>query len=149
MSGHCIQRIQRELHNLRPSIQWTATPRGGYDLMKWDGCIQNLDDPRHRGKKYRLVIEFPGNYPFVPPSVRFIDRVKCENVYVNGEVCLDILKDKWSPALGISPLMESLCSVLTDTPMTGDINKIPTTSEISIYNLNQIRSNYIPPFLPV
>jgi len=146
MSTFCLKRIQREITSLPTSNLWTASPGGGYDLMKWDATIQNLDDPRHKEKKYRLIIEFTKDYPFVAPKIRFLDKIKCENVYPNGEVCLDILKDDWTPALTISPLMESLCSVLTDRPITGTDNKIPTTSEISNYNVNQIRSNYIPPF---
>jgi len=122
--------------NEEPFKKWTARPGGGYDLLKWEATIQNLDDPRHRGKKYRLLIEIPMNYPFVPPLVRFIDKVKCENVYPNGELCLDILKGEWSPAFTLWTLLESIASVLTDKPITGLSNKIPTTMEMVTHNIH-------------
>jgi ubiquitin-conjugating enzyme E2 D/E len=131
-----MRRIQKEVREL-PFYQtnvWTASPRGGYDLLNWDATIKNLDDPRHRGKTYRLSIEVPGNYPFVAPSVRFIDRVHCENVFYDGEICLDILKDQWSPAYTLWSLLEAISSVLTDKPVSGLVNKIRTVSEIEEYN---------------
>ena len=66
MSSSCIQRIERELKHMSrnpPSDIWTARPGGGYDLMNWEATIHNLDDPRHRGKKYRLLIEISKDYP--------------------------------------------------------------------------------------
>jgi len=137
MSSHCIKRIQREIADLPKyqSKQWIANPVGGYDLLKWDATIQNLDDPRHRGKSYRLSIEVPGNYPFIAPRVRFIDKVQCENVFYDGEICLDILKDQWSPAYTLWALLEAIASVLTDKPVSGLVNKVRTTNEIAENNM--------------
>jgi ubiquitin-conjugating enzyme E2 D/E len=132
-----MQRIQREIRELPKyaSNMWSASPRGRYDLLNWEATIQNLDDPRHKNKKYRLSIEVPVNYPFVAPKVRFLDRVKCENVFYDGEICLDILKDQWSPAYTLWSLLEAITSVLTDKPVSGLVNKIRTTNEIVDYNI--------------
>jgi len=148
MSSHCIKRIEREIRDLPKyqSKQWIANPVGGYDLLKWDATIQNLDDPRHRGKSYRLSIEIPGNYPFIAPKVRFIDRVKCENVYYDGEICLDILKDQWSPAYTLWALLEAIASVLTDKPVSGLTNKVRSVSEQAQNNMieNTIMRQQVP-----
>ena len=137
MSSHCIKRIQREVADMPKyqSKQWVAKPAGGYDLLKWEATIQNLDDPRHRGKSYRLSIEVPGNYPFAAPKVRFIDKVQCENVFYDGEIGIDILTDAWSPAYTLWTLLEAISSVLTDKPVSGLVNKVRTTSEIAQNNM--------------
>jgi len=87
--------------------------------MVWEGNIHALDDPRHAGKSYSLEIRFAENHPFHPPKIHFLQRVECENVFNDGEVCMDILGDEWSPALSLDKLMFALCSLLTDPPVTG------------------------------
>lgn len=63
---------------------------------------QMQGDSPYSGGVFFLAIHFPTDYPFKPPKVNFTTRIYHPNINSNGSICLDILRDQWSPALTIS-----------------------------------------------
>ena len=96
----------------------SAGPKGD-DLFTWTATILGPEDSPYQGGIFFLDITFPHDYPFKPPRVVFLTKVYHPNVASTGAICLDILKDAWSPALTISRVLLSISSLLTD-PNPGD-----------------------------
>jgi ubiquitin-conjugating enzyme E2 D/E len=109
------KRIRNELKELQkdPPSTCSAGPEGD-NLYKWEGYIFGPSESPYEGGVFKLSIEFPEDYPFRPPHVLFITKVYHPNINASGSICLDILKDKWSPALSISKVLLSIESLLTD-----------------------------------
>ena len=104
-----LKRIQRELQELGrdPPANCSAGPVGD-DLFHWQATIMGPDDSPYSGGVFFLDIHFPADYPFKPPKVSFTTRIYHCNINSNGGICLDILKDQWSPALTISKVRTKL-----------------------------------------
>ena len=96
-----------------PPANCSAGPVGD-DMFHWQATIMGPDDSPYAGGVFFLDIHFPADYPFKPPKVHFTTRIYHCNINSNGGICLDILKDQWSPALTISKVLLSICSLLTD-----------------------------------
>lgn len=84
------------------------------DLYHWTATIIGAESTPYHGGVFHLNIDFPEDYPFKPPKVRFTTRIYHPNINIGGGICLDILKDNWSPALTISKVLLSICSLLDD-----------------------------------
>jgi len=110
-----VKRIQKELKDLEkdPPTNCSAGPSGS-DLFHWTATIMGPEGSPYQGGLFFLSVHFPADYPFKPPKVSFTTKVFHPNINRNGAICLDILKDQWSPALTISRVLLSISSLLTD-----------------------------------
>jgi len=123
------KRIQRELRDTQkdPPCNCSAAPRGD-DLFHWSATLLGPADSVYEGGIFQLNIRFPRDYPFKPPKITFVTQIYHPNVNPDGAICLDILKDQWSPALTISKVLLSICSLLTDPnpddPLVPEIAKL-------------------------
>jgi ubiquitin-conjugating enzyme E2 D len=127
-------RIQRELLQLtKEPIEYVSAGPAGNDLYHWDATIIGPSKTPYEGGIFHLKITFPTDYPFKPPQCMFVTPIYHPNINQHGSICLDILKQQWSPALTIGKVLLSICSLLGE-PNPND----PLMSEIAhIYQTNR------------
>eukprot|EP01043_Picozoa_sp_COSAG02_P009508 COSAG02_NODE_323_length_24725_cov_57.558272_13_plen_162_part_00 len=69
----------------------------------------------YEGLSYKLSVAFSEKYPYEAPTVKFVTACFHPNVDTAGNICLDILKDKWSAAFSVRTVLMSLQSLLGGT----------------------------------
>ncbi|XP_050698857.1 ubiquitin-conjugating enzyme E2 C-like [Eriocheir sinensis] len=118
------KRLQHELMTLMVSMDKgiSAFPEGD-NLFKWVGTLTGPATTVYEGLTYRLSLEFPSSYPYSAPTVKFITACFHPNVDLHGNICLDILKEKWSASYDVRAILLSIQSLLgepnNDSPLNG------------------------------
>lgn len=117
-----VKETQRLTQEPVPGI--TATPYED-NLRYFNVVIAGPTESCYDGGQFRLELFLPADYPMAPPKVRFLTKLFHPNVDKLGRICLDILKDKWSPALQIRTVLLSIQALLSapnpDDPLDNNV----------------------------
>jgi len=115
MSTNCKKRLIRDFKRL------SSDPPGGIsgsplpdNIMLWNAVIFGPGDTPFEDGTFKLLLTFDESYPNKPPTVKFLSRMFHPNVYANGELCLDILQNRWSPTYDVAAILTSIQSLLHD-----------------------------------
>ncbi|ODV88399.1 hypothetical protein CANCADRAFT_146055 [Tortispora caseinolytica NRRL Y-17796] len=102
------------------------------DLSHLKGTFKGPPGTPFEGGTYVIDIQVPNEYPFKPPKMKFETKVYHPNISSQtGAICLDILKDAWSPVLTLKSSMISLQSLLQSAEPTD-----PQDAEVANIYLN-------------
>ena len=98
------------------------------DIHHWKGKIHGPIDTCYAGGVFIIDIVIPNDYPFKPPKMKFDTKIWHPNISsVTGAICLDILKNEWTPALTIRTALISLqalmCEPVPDDPQDAVVAK--------------------------
>ncbi|KIJ45921.1 hypothetical protein M422DRAFT_29567, partial [Sphaerobolus stellatus SS14] len=105
-------------------------------LFHLKGSFPGPEGTPYEGGTYEVDIQIPDSYPFQPVKMKFITKVYHPNVSsASGAICLDILKDAWSPVLTLKSTLISLqsllCSPEPNDPQDAEVAKHYMTSRTS------------------
>ncbi|KAK2984688.1 hypothetical protein RJ640_014025 [Escallonia rubra] len=127
-----FSRVQKELQECNRDIQLSGirvSPKSD-NLAHLIGAIPGPHGTPYEGGTFniditlpvlnRVVLDFADGYPFEPPKMKFTTKVWHPNISSqSGAICLDILKDQWSPALTLKTALLSIQALLS-TPEPDD-----------------------------
>ena len=105
-----IKETQRLLSEPAPGI--SASP-SEENARYFNVMIIGPTTSPYEGGVYKLELYLPEDYPMAAPKVRFLTKIYHPNIDKLGRICLDILKDKWSPALQIRTVLLSIQALLS------------------------------------
>eukprot|EP00798_Chlamydomonas_sp_ICE-L_P006692 gene6693-3360_t len=125
-------RIETQKLLSEPAPGISASPSED-NLRYFNVMILGPTQSPYEGGVFKLELFLPEDYPMAPPKVRFLTKIYHPNIDKLGRICLDILKDKWSPALQIRTVLLSIQALLSspnpDDPLAEDIAKAWRTNE--------------------
>eukprot|EP00485_Elphidium_margaritaceum_P021838 CAMPEP_0202713760 /NCGR_PEP_ID=MMETSP1385-20130828/59175_1 /ASSEMBLY_ACC=CAM_ASM_000861 /TAXON_ID=933848 /ORGANISM="Elphidium margaritaceum" /LENGTH=157 /DNA_ID=CAMNT_0049374229 /DNA_START=129 /DNA_END=602 /DNA_ORIENTATION=- len=103
--------IQRIAKNAPPGIS-IAPDSDNYRYFHV--IIAGPDDTPYAGGIFKLEMFLTKEYPIKPPKCRFLTKIYHPNVDKLGRICLDIIKDKWSPALTVIGVCSTIQLLMQD-----------------------------------
>ena len=133
-----LKRLQKELTEIQKDTpaNCSAGPNNS-DMFNWEATIIGPTETPYEGGIFNMKILFPADYPFKPPKITFETKIYHPNINGHGGICLDILTDQWSPALSVTKVLLSICSLL-DEPNPDD----PLVPEIAhLFKSNRAEFN--------
>ena len=144
--------ISREtIHRLLADIKYIyknpLTDNGIYythddaDIMKGYAMIVGPEDTPYFGGYYFFEFNFPADYPFSPPKMKYMTNNGLTrfnpNLYKCGKVCVSILNtwsgDKWSACQTINSTLLTMCSLLNDSPLLNEPGQFTTSKDYMPY----------------
>ena len=116
-----LKRLTKELHDMQTHKMISdglilAGPKDATNIFEWEATMVGPQDSCYSEGVFTLSIQFPADYPFLPPQIKFITKIWHPNISDEGLICLDLLNtpEKWSPALSVMKVLLSIQSLLTE-----------------------------------
>jgi len=121
--------LMKELAGLRkePVEGFRLVQVDDSDVYEWNVAIFGPPGTPYENGCFKAVIKFGCEYPFQPPSFRFLTKIWHPNIYENGEVCISILhpstnqtqggelpEERWNPTQGVRTVIMSIISLLNE-----------------------------------
>ncbi|AYV80686.1 MAG: ubiquitin-conjugating enzyme E2-17 kDa [Harvfovirus sp.] len=143
-----LRRIQKESDDIQKLIvdqtakngfaMYTALPLGD-DLYKWTGNLNGPIGSPYEAGVFFLDIQFPPDYPFKPPKIKFETKIFHPNIKSDGSICISLLKESWSPSVTLYKVLSQIFDLLTNPDLSAPLS--PEVAEI--YNNNRTKFNEI------
>lgn len=100
-------------------------PKSEEDFLNLYAILNGQSLPANTGYskgRWLIDIHIPPTYPITPPHIKFVTKICHANVdWETGEICVDVLKERWTPVLGIVGALECIGRLLvesgTDSPL--------------------------------
>ncbi|KAF5099714.1 hypothetical protein DV451_002852 [Geotrichum candidum] len=109
------RRIFREMNDVVSDVSSGVTLKilNEADVTHLKGSFAGPPGTPYEGGLFVVDIKIPIDYPFKPPVMKFDTKVYHPNISSQtGAICIDILRDQWSPILTIKSCLISLQSLL-------------------------------------
>lgn len=115
-------RVQKDLTELELPNTMTTTFPDPTDVLNFNLTI-TPDEGIYKGGVFHFSFAINPNYPHEPPKVRCTQKIYHPNLDLEGNVCLNILREDWKPVLNLSSVMVGLQYLFLEPNPDDPLNK--------------------------
>ncbi|KAJ3279993.1 NEDD8-conjugating protein ubc12 [Borealophlyctis nickersoniae] len=132
-------RVQKDLGDMDklPSTMSMSFPDPN-DVFNFSLAI-SPDEGFYKGGTFRFTIKVNNNYPHEPPKVLCTQKIYHPNIDLDGNICLNILREDWKPVLNINSVMVGLQYLFLEPNADDPLNK--EAAEVLRSNRRQFEQN--------
>ncbi|CAF1406633.1 unnamed protein product [Rotaria sp. Silwood1] len=81
------------------------------------------DDGYYKGGRFTFSFTIGPEYPYVPPKVKCTQKIYHPNIDLEGNVCLNILREDWNPVLSITSVILGIVFLFSNPNPYDPLNK--------------------------
>lgn len=117
-------RLHRDLQSLElPPTTQLHVLRGTDDRMPALQLRVKPDEGYYKGGHFTFELIFNDQYPMEPPKVKCLNCIYHPNIDTDGRVCLNILRQDWTPALDLQSIVIGLIFLFLEVSGIDPLNK--------------------------
>lgn len=108
------RRIQKELQEIMkdPISEFSINAE---NITSWEAVLIGPQNSPYAKGIFNIKIDFPTDYPFKPPTIKFLTKIYHPNIDENGSICMTILKpDSWKPATKMHMVLNQIVLLLNE-----------------------------------
>ena len=115
-------RIQKDIADLDGGDVAQIKFPNANDLTKFN-VVVTPDTGFWKGATYHFTFTIPAMYPHEPPKVHCDTKIFHPNINLEGNVCLNILRQDWKPVLDINAVIYGLIYLFYEPNPDDPLNK--------------------------
>jgi len=116
-------RLQKDVSELNLAKGTTIEFPNGKDKLLEFNVTLKPDEGYHKGAAIAFSFKVSGLYPHEAPKVKCMTKVYHPNIDLEGNVCLNILREDWKPVLSINSIIYGLQFLFLDPNPDDPLNK--------------------------
>uniref|UniRef100_A0A061SAD8 Ubiquitin-conjugating enzyme E2 M n=1 Tax=Tetraselmis sp. GSL018 TaxID=582737 RepID=A0A061SAD8_9CHLO len=116
-------RLQKDMSELNLSNNMSIHFPDGKDKIMNFVVIISPDEGFYRGGSFEFSFSIPSSYPHEAPKVKCKTKVFHPNIDLEGNICLNILREDWKPVLNINSVIYGLNFLFLDPNPEDPLNK--------------------------
>jgi len=129
-----LQNQLKKIHS-EPVEGFTVDLKSESNIFEWRVFVEGPKETPYEGGVFQMLMQFPADYPMMPPTLRFVSEFWHPNVHSDGRVCISILhppghdemsgelpEERWLPTQTVTTVVLSVMSMLSDPNFSSPAN---------------------------